>query len=64
MTNRTFSAVLGCHVANTITTFPYNIWIYICYQIVANKHLFHIKIGSNYNTTTKIIFSMLYKIML
>ena len=50
----TYSAVFGCHVANTITTFVYNLWTYVWYQIVANKHLFHIKIGNNYNTATKI----------
>ena len=64
MTNRTYSAVLGCQGADTITTFVYNIWTYIWYQIVSNKHLFHIKIGNNYNTATKIFFSSLYKIML
>ena len=54
MINHTYSAVLGCQVANTITTFVYNIWTYIWYHIVANKHMFHIKIGHNYNTANKI----------
>ena len=64
MTNRTYSVVLGCHVANTINTFVYNIWTYILYQTVFNKHMFHIKIGNTFNTATKLFFNSLYKIML
>ena len=53
MTNHTYSAVLGLYLANTITTFVHNIWTYIWYQIIANKHLFHIKLGNLYNTAIK-----------
>ena len=35
MTNHTYSAVLGWHVTNTITTFVYSVWTYIWYQIAA-----------------------------
>ena len=50
MTNRTYSVVLACHVSNTITTFVYKIWIYIWYQTVANKYMFHINAGNSYIT--------------
>ena len=62
MTNHIYLAVLDCHVANTITTFVYNIWTYIWYKIVANKHLLHIKIDNNYNTATNIFLAAYIKL--
>ena len=58
----TYSAVLVCHIANIITTFVYNIWTYMWYQTVANKHMLHSKIGNNYKTATKIFLAAYIKL--